>query len=145
MFVLSVDIDEQKLAMAERLGFKPYHGEKVQAAFEASGANACLNQAIDALQPFGCLIMVGNASVDMTIRKEIYAKILRKQLRLEGSWNSDFSQKINDWKESIQAISEKRIVPEKLITHTIPFEQSPQAFEIIKQRNFYNKIMVVMK
>jgi L-iditol 2-dehydrogenase len=88
--------------------------------------------------------MVGNASVDMTIKKENYAKILRKQLRLEGSWNSDFSQTVNDWKDSVQAISEKRIEPERLITHAILFERSPQAFDIIKQRDFYNKIMVVM-
>ena len=143
--VYLVDIDEKKLLMAEELGFKRYNGERVQVVFEASGANACLNQAIDAISAFGRLIIVGNASADMTVTKENYSKILRKQLRLFGSWNSDYSQTVNDWQDSVQAISEGRIRPEALITHKFSLEQSVQAFDVIKNREFYNKIMVVME
>ena len=140
-----VDIDEQKLTTAEALGFKRHRAEKVQVVFEASGSGSCLNQAADAIQPFGRLVMIGNSKTDIVIKKENYAKILRKQLRIEGSWNSDFAQTVNDWRDSVQAISEKRITPESLITHRISLEQSEQVFEIIKRREFYNKIMVVMK
>lgn len=143
--VYLVDIDEKKLLIAEELGFKRYNGQCVQVVFEASGANVCLNQSIDAISAFGRLIIVGNASGDMTVTKENYSKILRKQLSLLGSWNSDYSQKVNDWKDSVQAISEGRICPEKLITHKFSLEQGVQAFDVIKNREFYNKIMVVME
>ena len=143
--VYFVDIDENKLAFAETLGFRRYDGEGVQVAIEASGAGACLNQAINALQPFGRLVIVGNPSRDMTLKQANYGQILRKQLRIEGSWNSDFSQESNDWKESVQAVAEKRIIPERLITHTVPFAQSEDAFAIARNGEFYNKIMVVME
>lgn len=143
--VYLVDIDEKKLQMAENLGFKRYNGETVQVVMEASGANACLNQAIDKIAPFGRLVIVGNASKDMTITKDNYSKILRKQLILFGSWNSDYSQTVNDWKDSVQAISEGRINPETLITHKFSLQDSVQAFEMIKNKEFYNKIMVVME
>lgn len=142
--VYLVDIDKNKLSIAEKLGFKRYNGECVDIVFEASGAGVCVNQAIDALSAFGRLVLVGNAGADVTITKENYAKILRKQLTLFGSWNSDYSQSVNDWKDSVQAISEGRIHPEKLITHKFSIEQAQEAFAIIKNKVFYNKIMVVM-
>lgn len=143
--VYLVDIDEQKLAMAERLGFKRYNGESVQVVFEASGANACVNQAIDKVSAFGRVVLVGNTGTDITITKENYAKILRKQITLCGSWNSDYSKTVNDWKDSVQAISEGRINPEALITHKFSLAESVNAYEVIKNREFYNKIMVVMQ
>ena len=63
----------------------------------------------------------------------------------DGSWNSDFTDTVNDWKESIQAISDGLICPEKLITHKISLEKADEAFKIIGDRKeFYNKITVVM-
>ncbi len=141
--VFFVEIDEKKIEMAESLGFKRYDGAKVQVAIEASGAGVCLNQAVDALRPFGRLVIVGNASDAMTIERDNYSKILRKQLSIFGSWNSDFSKRENDWQDSVQAISEKRINPEALITNRVAMEEGEKAFEIVKNREFYNKIMVI--
>ena len=143
--VYFVDIDEKKLEMIENLGFKRYNGESVEIAVEASGASICLNQAIENVQAFGRVIIVGNASADMTIKKDNYAKILRKQLVISGSWNSDYSKNVNDWKESVQAISQNRINPEALITHKFDISNGEKAFDVIKNREFYNKIMLVTK
>lgn len=143
--VYLVDIDKQKLAMAERLGFNRYNNEPVQVVFEASGANVCVNQAIDKVSAFGRVVLVGNTGTDIIIAKENYAKIIRKQLSLFGSWNSDYSKATNDWEDSVQAISEGRINPEVLITHKFSLDESVKAYDIIKNREFYNKIMVVME
>lgn len=143
--VYVVDIDEKKIEMAKVLGFEKYDGQAVDVAVEASGASPCLNAALNSVKAFGRVVIVGNAGADMTIKKENYAHILRKQLNIFGSWNSDFSSKINDWKESLQAIAEGKIQPEKLITHTFEFSDGDKAFEVIKNREFYNKIMVVNK
>ena len=140
-----VDIDEKKLAFANELGFEVYGNQNVEVAIEASGAAPCLNGAIENVKPFGRVIIVGNAGKDMTITKQTYAKILRKQLAMMGSWNSDFSDRINDWKESAEAISKGYICPEKLITHRVELSEGVRAFEITQSKDFYNKIMVVTK
>lgn len=143
--VYFVDIDAKKLDFAKELGFEVYNGEEVEVAIEASGAAACLNGSIDNVKACGRVVIVGNAGADMTIGKETYAKILRKQLTISGSWNSDFSDRINEWAESVQAISEGRIEPERLITHKTTIEDAMSALDIIKNREFFNKIMVVAK
>ena len=141
--VYFVDIDGQKLEMAERLGFARYEEQAVEVVIEASGAGACVNDALQKVQAFGRVVLVGNAGADITIGKDGYAKLLRKQLTVCGSWNSDYSDKANDWKESLRAISESRIDPEALITHKFPLSQATKAYDVVKNRDFYNKIMVV--
>ena len=70
---------------------------------------------------------------------------MRKQLTVLGSWNSDFRDDVNDWTDSIDAISRGVIEPERLITHRVPLENADSAFRIIgDRREFYNKITVVM-
>lgn len=141
--VYFVEIDDKKMQMAISLGFKAYQKQAVEIAVEASGAGVCLNKAFATVEALGRVIIVGNVNADMEIKKENYAQILRKQLSIYGSWNSDFSSTVNDWKESLQAIAEKKIQPEQLITHVFPLDKGDKAFEVIKNREFYNKIMVV--
>ena len=108
-------------------------------------APAALNAALEKIRPFGRLVIVGNAAGDVTIAKANYAKILRKQLTLKGSWNSDFRQSSNDWKDSIEAVSQGKIDPATLITHRFPLSRGEEAFRLIGERKeFYNKITVVM-
>ena len=140
-----VDIDDKKLEFAESLGFSRYCGESIQVVLECSGAGACLNKAIENVDAFGRIVLVGNAGGDMVIQVNNYAKVLRKQLTIFGSWNSDFSFAVNDWKESVQAISEKRIHPEALITHVFSLHEWDKVLNVIKNREFFNKIMVVNK
>ncbi|MGM9684397.1 MAG: hypothetical protein ACI3XQ_12440 [Eubacteriales bacterium] len=62
-----------------------------------------------------------------------------------GSWNYDFTATTNDWQESIQAIADGKIFPERLITHKFPFYEADRAFAVIgDKKEFYNKIMAVM-
>ena len=141
--VYVVDIDEKKLEFAAKLGFNAYRGERVQAAFECSGAGACVNQAIECVDAFGRIVLVGNASENVTIPSCNHAKILRKQLTVYGSWNSDFSAESDDWKDSVKAIANGEIRPELLITHKFAFSEWPKAINAIKSKTFYNKIMMV--
>lgn len=141
--VYVVDIDEKKLEFAAKLGFNAYRGERVRAAFECSGAGACVNQAIEHVDAFGRIVLVGNVSADVTISSDNYAKILRKQLTICGSWNSDFSAGSDDWKDSVKAMVNGEIRPELLITHKFTFSEWPKAVDVMKSKTFYNKIMMV--
>ena len=143
--VYFVDIDEKKMEFAKELGFEAYGNQSVEVAVEASGAAACLNAAIENVKSFGRVIIVGHSGRNMTIGSTTYTKILRKQLSLFGTWNSDFSDCVNEWAESVDAISKGSIKPERLITHRVPLENGAEAFEITRRKEFFNKIMVVTK
>ena len=137
--------NKDRIKMAEELGFSAYIGGEVDAVIEASGTEMALCDAIKNCRSFGKIVLVGHGTKDVTIGHQEFVKILRKQLTLVGSWNSDRNDYIDDWTESISAISEKKINPQLLITHKIPLEKAPEAFEIIKERKeTYNKIMLVM-
>ena len=70
--------------------------EKADAVLEASGAGAAFSGAVRNVKALGHIVLVGNAGRDLTLQKEDYAQILRKQLTISGSWNSDFGEKVND-------------------------------------------------
>lgn len=139
------DPDERRIAFAKSLGFEKSGEKTPSVVVEASGAPAALNAAIEKAGVFTKIVIVGNSAGDVTIAKANYSKILRKQLTLAGSWNSDFRHDRNDWKDSIQAISEGIIDPTRLITHRFPLSRGEEAFRLIGERKeLYNKITVVM-
>ena len=112
---------------------------------EASGSFMALCDGILNCAPFGKIILVGHGKADTVINHDAFVAILRKQLSVYGSWNSDFSDTANDWQESVVAISEGRINPELLITHKVPLSEADKAFYIPLDKNeLSNKVMVVM-
>ena len=139
------DPDVRRMAMTRELGFMAHTDENADVVIEASGAEAALNSAIEYCKSFGQIVLVGHSAKDVILAHKNFVQILRKQLTVVGSWNSDHTDSIDDWKDSITAISEGRLSPERLITHRIPLKDAAQAFDIIGERKeFYNKITVVM-
>ena len=139
------DPDPWRLSEAKRLGFLAYDGEAVNTVLEASGAPAALRDAIERCDALGRIVLIGHGKQDVTLSHQCFAAILRKQLTLVGSWNSDYTDTVNDWKDSVEAVSEGRIRPEELITHRLPLERAEEAFLLIgEKKENYNKILVVM-
>ena len=66
--------------------------------YEVVGNNESINHSINICDNFGTVILVGNPKDNVNLDKQIYWKILRKQLVLKGIWNSSYNQKVNDWK-----------------------------------------------
>ena len=143
--VLFFDPDARRMAFAGELGFEALADETADVCVDASGASPALNAAIAHTRAQGRVVLVGNAHGDMTIDKATYSTLLRRQLTLVGSWNSDHKSDVDDWRESVEAIADGRIAPEALITHRFELERADAAFRLIGERcEFYNKIMVVM-
>ena len=139
------DTDYNRMSFARSLGFECYDNGVADIVIEASGAVTALNDAIKNCREGGKIVLLGHGHHDVTLKKESYAQILRKQLTIVGSWNSDHNSVADDWMDSISAISAGDIQPEVLITHKIPLENGDDAFSIIRERKeFYNKIMLVM-
>lgn len=112
--------------------------------FECIGKNETIEKAIELTAPMGTVQVIGNPDGDIQLPKAVYWKILRNQLTVRGSWNSSFThEETDDWHYVLQALKEKRIAPERLITHLLPFEQLNRGLAIMRDKSEeYVKIMV---
>ena len=139
--VVVSDIDQKKLELAREIGFDAVtDNDKPTVIIEASGAGAALNDAISRVSAFGRVVIVGNASRDMTVSVANYSQILRKQLSLFGSWNSNYKTDDNDWSESIEAISKGYIDPERLVTHRLALDGIDELLDLIGAKGkFFQK------
>lgn len=140
------DIDERKIEFAKKFGFKEYkNGTKISAVLEGTGFSDAISRCLEAVEPSGRIVLMGNPSGDVNLSQKIYWHILRKELTVFGTWNSSYNERINDWKESLLAMAEKRIDVTPLITHRFPLAECNKAFEMMKNRTeFYNKVMLIM-
>lgn len=112
--------------------------------FECIGKSDTIAEAIDLTAPMGIVQLVGNPYGDVKLDKAVYWKILRNQLTLKGSWNSSFiHEETDDWHYVLHRLAEKRVEPEKLITHLLSFGELQQGLEIMRdKREEYVKIML---
>lgn len=120
-------------------------GNGVDIYMECVGKNETLLQAIDNTAPAGQICIVGNPYSDMNIDRDVYWKILRRQITLHGTWNSSFTGEIDDdWHYVLSALENGDISPSKLITHRFLIEELKTGFEIMRDKSEdYIKIMMV--
>ena len=112
--------------------------------FECVGKNETIIQALNVTIPGGTIILMGNPHSDINLKKEVYWKILRKQLTLKGTWNSSFlGEREDDWNYIIRKLEKGRLNPELLITHKLSFDKLKVGLDIMKNKTEdYIKIMI---
>lgn len=144
--VYYIDIDERKIEFVKSLGFAAYEkGARIDCAIEGTGNENALASCLEAVKPYGKLVLMGNPSGSVTLLQNTYWYILRKELTLLGTWNSSFGERVNDWKDSLQAMAEGKINAKPLITHKYPLSKCNEAFEMMKEKKeFYNKVILNM-
>lgn len=137
------DIDSNKLDFVKKFGFYVFNGEKVDKVLEGSGAGSGVICAVNAVEPFGRIVLMGNPSGAVTIDPSTWQNILRKEIILKGTWNSSFSQRENDWKESVNAISDGKLKLRGLITHRVAIKDVFSAIKMMAEhKEFYCKVMI---
>ena len=138
------DLDARKIEAAKKEGFYEYEdGISVDAVIEGTGASAALARCLGALKPFGEIVLMGNPSRGIELTQAEYWLILRKELRLYGTWNSSFGETQNDWRDAICGMSDGTIRPESLITHRFGMEAYREAFALMRERKeFFQKVML---
>lgn len=119
-------------------------GHGVDAVFECVGRNETYAQAVSAAGALGQIILVGNPSTDMMLIRDVYWKILRKELRIYGTWNSSFwKNSSDDWHYVLERISGGRIHPEWMISHRFSFLRLEEGLEMMRHKTEdYLKVMV---
>ncbi|MBO5069719.1 MAG: galactitol-1-phosphate 5-dehydrogenase [Roseburia sp.] len=139
-----VDIDADKITFAKSLGFEEYDGKSfVDAALEGTGASSAIAAAIGAVNPFGRMVLMGNPGRDIALSAKDYQNILRKELKINGTWNSVYASHDNNWKDSLQAISEGKLNVRQLITHSPSIAEAEKAVKMMRDRSeFYCKVVI---
>lgn len=144
--VYYTDIDERKLEFAESIGFAAYEeGVTIDCFIEGTGYSNALESCLKAVKPHGRGVLMGNPAGGIEMTQNTYWHILRKELKVLGTWNSSYNDAENDWRESLAAMADGRINVKPLITHKYPLSEVNTAFEMMKNRTeFYNKVILNM-
>ena len=89
--------------------------------------------------------MMGNPSGNIEMKQDVYWRILRKQLKLIGTWNSSYeSNKDCDWAEVKAALENKQIQAKTLISHTYTADRLEDGLELMRShKEPYCKVMTV--
>jgi len=112
--------------------------------FECVGKNETMNKTVELAKPGGTVCLVGNPHSDMSFDKKLYWKILRNQLTIVGTWNSSFTgEEDDDWNHVVRLLEERRITPEKMITHIYDLTDAEKGFVCMRDKlEDYIKIMI---
>ena len=158
--VILIDIDTKKIMFAKSLGYRYVlnatsddyveqvmaitGGRGVDIAVEGAGAGASYAGCLRITKPFGKVVLMGNPFGDMTLSQKDYWEILRKQLSLFGTWNSNYTQTKNDWQTALEAMSQGKLEVKPFITHRFHLAECNQALEMMRDKTtFFNKVMFI--
>lgn len=158
--VLIFDVDGARLDTARTLGFDAlcnprkadadaFVAERTEIgcdiAIEAAGTSSALALALQCARPMGMVVALGNPAGDMILAQEAYWAILRKQLRLVGSWNSSFGEgPRNEWRTVLDAMASKRLDVRPLITHRVDLRTLPKMMGSLRDKSV-NAIKVLCR
>lgn len=158
--ILLADIDDKKLAFARGLGFddtcnvreteltswvSDITGAGADLTVEASGSSAAFEQCMLAARVFGRVVLMGNPEGDMRLSQQAYWAILRKQLKVFGTWNSCYSNlPRNEWKLALDFMASGKLSLMPLITQRVGLNGLLDAMKHMRDRTeFSNKVMYV--
>ena len=111
---------------------------------EAVGTPQAVSGAVLLARPGGSIVLMGNPSGDLAMEKNVYWRILRKQLNLMGTWNSSYEKmKPATGRRHSMRFRRRKIPAQALITHCFPSEKLMDGLELMKNhKEPYCKVMV---
>ena len=145
--VYAIDIDENKLAVAKKLGayetidsknvdvVEYFKDKPVDYAFETAGVPFLQAQILELVKKKGTVVYVGTAHGEVKFSAKAFEKILRGELNVTGSWQS-FKAPFpgNDWIGAAELIGSGKIKVDELITHKFKLNDGIKAFETLTDR-----------
>ena len=158
--LIAIDVDDDKLALARQVGAdlclnparddvvqrvrEATRGRGVEVALECAGSSPGRDLSIMVTAKQGTVMLYGTAYGDVTFAEKAFARMVRDELQVVGSWNSyslPFPGK--EWFDIIGLLADGRLTVEPLITHRAALEEAPSIFRALKDRSFgsYHKIL----
>jgi L-iditol 2-dehydrogenase len=159
--VVLFDLQEEKIELSKRVGFEltfnskktdPLarileltHGHGADLVIEAAGVPATFLQSLTVARRGGRVVLLGNPSKAVTIPVELISQVMRREITLYGTWNSDYSTCGNrdDWSDVLEAMANGALDLKSLITHRTPLSGSFEMMKKMKvQSEFYSKVLI---
>ncbi|MFB2596403.1 galactitol-1-phosphate 5-dehydrogenase [Herbiconiux sp. P17] len=155
--VLVADTDARKRAIMDGLGFESIDaaaGDTVLAAreltggrgpgiaVEATGFPGALVQCIEAAATLGQVVLLGDLSSDLTLTQKTVSSILRRELRLYGTWNAKVTPVGRSEWDMVIAHLGRDLHVDELISHVRPLSAAPETFgQLLGREIWYNKVL----
>lgn len=155
------DILPEKLALARELGFEHVYDSRetdaesaihaltgdrgVHVAIEAAGVPPTMLAALKVVRRSGRVVLLGNPNNDVTIPAPLISQIMRREVDIVGTWNSDFSVfgDDDDWRTVLAAMASGQLNLKPLITHKLPLTKGVAALEMMRdQSEFFAKVLL---
>ena len=112
---------------------KRNEGKLADVAIEGTGAGSVFSTCIECVRPCGTVAILGNPIDELHMSTELHQMILRKELTLNGVWNSSRAPyPVDEWKYVVKMIDEGRIQLSDLITDRMTLNEIPQAVKDIR-------------
>jgi L-iditol 2-dehydrogenase len=141
--ILAVDVDPAKLALAEAMGFEPVDGRAGDPAAaiveRTSGGAECVVEAVGLPSTFvqalkcagrgGQVVLLGNIAGELRLGEKDVSAILRRELRIYGTWNSKVTPRGSDDWTTVLGLMGREIDVAPLITHTPPLSEGASILE----------------
>ncbi|MCS3512569.1 L-idonate 5-dehydrogenase [Pseudomonas grimontii] len=146
--IVAVDLSASALACAEKMGatrthniadgidaLKRYTAEKgyFEVMFEVSGSAQALRNGLDCIAPRGVLVTVGlGGEVSLPLNL-----LVSREIDLRGTFrfHSEFAQ-------AVDLLNRQVVDVRPVISHTVPFEQAVQAFELAADKTQAMKVVL---
>ena len=154
------DIVREKLDLACRVGLTNVYDSRqqdpvvvIQQLTNGAGAEICIDaagvpqtilQALRAAGRRGRVILLGNPADDLLLDREVLSQILRREMRMMGTWNSEYRVTgRDDWHDAIAAMERGYITVKPLISHRVKLRESFDVLKMMRdRRDFYCKVLV---
>lgn len=155
------DIDTPKLELARGLGFEAVFdsreaspvetvasltaGAGADLTFDGAGVPPTLLAALESTRRGGRVVLLGNPSGDVTVPATLISQLMRREVSIHGTWNSDYSVHGNDddWRTVLGAMSQGVLDLEPLITHRVSLDGAIEMLETMRDgASFYSKVLV---
>ena len=83
----------------------------------------------------GCqVVLLGNPRSDVTIPRDLFSSLLRREVVIRGAWNSRVAPPEQDqWRQALAELGRAMEV-ESLISHVYPLEQGVEVFQRLRAR-----------
>lgn len=157
--VSAIDINDDKLALAKRLGATEVFNSRYQSAdeilnamtdrrfdqlvLETAGTPQTVSLAINIAGPRAQVALVGTLHNDLNLPAATFGKILRKELTLLGSWmNYSAPWPGEEWETATRLLSAKKLQLAPLIAHSGDSESFAQAVQALNGAPMQGKIML---
>jgi L-iditol 2-dehydrogenase/galactitol-1-phosphate 5-dehydrogenase len=154
--VLVADVDARKREIMAGLGFEVLDatvntvelaraatgGRGVDIAVEATGIPLTAVQSFEAAATRGQVLLMGDVSGDVTLPRDLVSSLLRRELRVYGTWNARIMpQGGSDWDMVVARLGrELQVAP--LVSHVHELDRAPEVFaDLADRRTWYNKVV----